>query len=69
VKDCQEDDHKKLKRVLQFTRAAKDDCLTLSAGSPHNVRWWVDASHAAHPDMKSHTGGMMSLGTVCACGA
>jgi hypothetical protein len=25
-------------------------------------RWWVDGAFAVHPDMKSHTGGMMSLG-------
>jgi hypothetical protein len=24
--------------------------------------WWVDASFAVHGDMKSHTGGMLSLG-------
>jgi hypothetical protein len=34
----------------------------LSATSLHNVRWWVDVSYAVHPDMKSHTGGAMSLG-------
>jgi hypothetical protein len=26
------------------------------------VKWWVDASFAVHADMKSHTGGAMSLG-------
>jgi hypothetical protein len=26
------------------------------------VKWWIDASFAVHPDMKSHTGGTMSLG-------
>jgi hypothetical protein len=26
------------------------------------VKWWVDASFAVHPDMKSHTGGVMTLG-------
>jgi Reverse transcriptase (RNA-dependent DNA polymerase) len=62
VKECTEDDWKKLKRMLQFIRATKDDYLTLSATSLHNVRWWVDASYAVHPDMKSHTGGAMSLG-------
>ena len=31
--------------------------------SLHTVRWWVDASYAVHLDMKSHTGGCMSLGT------
>jgi hypothetical protein len=49
--------------MLQFLRATKDEFLTLSANSLHNVRWWVDASYAVHPDMKSHTGGAMSLGT------
>jgi hypothetical protein len=62
VKSCDEDDYKKLIRMLQFLRATKDDYLTLSATSLHNVRWWVDASYAVHPDMKSHTGGAMSLG-------
>jgi hypothetical protein len=54
--------------MLQFTRSAKNDCLTLLAESLHNVRWWVDASCAAHPDVKSHAGGMMSLGTGCVHG-
>ena len=68
VKDCREDDYKKLKRMLQFIRATKEDYLTLSAASPHNVRWWVDVAHAAHPDMKSNTGGALSLGTGVICG-
>jgi hypothetical protein len=62
VKSCNEDDYKKLIRMLQFIRTTKDDFLTLSAVSLHNVRWWVDASYAVHPDMKSHTGGALSLG-------
>jgi hypothetical protein len=38
VKSCNEDDYKKLTRMLQFIRATKDDFLTLSAISLHNVR-------------------------------
>jgi hypothetical protein len=49
--------------MQQFIRATKEDYLTLSADSLHNVRWWVDAAYAVHPDMKSHTGGGLSLGT------
>ena len=25
-------------------------------------KWWIDASFAVHPDMRSHTGGAMTLG-------
>jgi hypothetical protein len=48
VKSCDEDEYKKFKWMLQFLRATKDDYLTLSANSLHNVRWWVDASYAVH---------------------
>ena len=36
--------------------------LILTATDPHVIRWWVDASFAVHPDMKSHTGATMSMG-------
>ena len=63
VKGPNEDAYKKLIRMMQFIPATKDDYLTLSANSLHTVGWWVDASHALHPDMKSHTGGTMSFRT------
>jgi hypothetical protein len=69
VKDCDEDDWKKLKRMLQFARGTKDDCLTPSATNLHNVRRWVgDAAHAVHRGMKSHGGGAMSPGRGFICG-
>ncbi len=36
--------------------------LTLEGDNACVIKWWVDASFAVHPDMKSHTGGAMSLG-------
>jgi hypothetical protein len=36
--------------------------LTLEADNLQVVKWWVDASYAVHPDMKSHTGATMTLG-------
>jgi hypothetical protein len=62
------DDYKKLRRTMQYLRATVDLPLTLEADSAHIVKWWVDASFAVHPDMKSHTGGMMSLGKGAADG-
>ncbi len=36
--------------------------LTLEADDMNVIKWWADASFAVHQDMKSHTGGMMTLG-------
>ena len=36
--------------------------LTLAATDPHVIQWWLDASFAVHPDMKSHMGETMSMG-------
>jgi hypothetical protein len=43
--------------------------LTLEAGNMSILKWWVDASYASHPAMKSHTGGMLSLGKGAVYGA
>ena len=36
--------------------------LTLRADGTNIVKWWVDKSYTLHPDMRSQTGGTMSLG-------
>ncbi len=55
-------DWKKLKRVLQYLRGTMDDVMRLGADSLFEMKTWVDASYAVHPDMKSHTGGCISFG-------
>jgi hypothetical protein len=62
VKDPDVDDYKKLRRTMGYLRGTLQMPMTLEADNAHNVKWWVDASFAVHPDMKSHTGGMMTLG-------
>jgi len=57
-----EDDYKKLGRCIKYLRSTKDLYLTLEADVDGRIRWWVDASFAVHPDMKSHTGAVLSLG-------
>eukprot|EP00978_Attheya_sp_CCMP212_P015133 scaffold38933_cov32-Attheya_sp.AAC.1 len=36
--------------------------LTLEGTNMRIIKWWVDASYAVHPDMRSHTGATMTLG-------
>jgi hypothetical protein len=39
-----------------------DEEYTIGADTLHDLGTWVDASFAIHPDMRSHTGGMISYG-------
>ena len=55
-------DLSKLRRVLQYLNGTKDLFLTLGADSLERLKTWVDAAYAVHTDMKSHTGGAVSMG-------
>jgi hypothetical protein len=57
-----EDDWKKLAQCILFLHDSKDLYLTLESEDGITVKWWINTSFAVHLDMKSHTGGTMSLG-------
>jgi hypothetical protein len=57
-----ESDWDKPVRLMKYINGTKDDVLHLRADDLRVLKWWVDASFAVHPDFKSHTGGVMSLG-------
>ena len=57
-----EDDYKKLTRLIRYLRGSKELVLTLCANNDGIIRWWIDASYAVHNDMKGHTGATLSLG-------
>ena len=64
VSRSSESDWLKLKRVLGFLQNSIDDVRVIGANSLQEVYTWVDASYGVHDiDMRSHTGGCMSLGT------
>jgi Reverse transcriptase (RNA-dependent DNA polymerase) len=56
-----EDDYKKLVQVIKYLDSTVDMPLVLAVDDTRNIQWWVDTSYAVHDDMKSHTGGTMSM--------
>lgn len=62
VRSPTEEDWKKLRRMVQYLRDTSTLGLTLEADNTHVVKWWVDAAFAIHADMRSQTGGAMSMG-------
>lgn len=48
--------------MMKFLEQTQDDCLTLRADGSCVIKWSLDASFAVHPDMKSHTGAIMTMG-------
>jgi hypothetical protein len=63
-----EDDMKKLTRMMDYIRGSQELVLTLEADDLSIIKWWVDGSFGVHPDMRSHTGAVMSLGGGAAYG-
>ena len=55
-------DWNKLIRLLKYLNGTRGDYLTLRADDLQIIKWYVDVSFAVHPDFKSHTGGMMTMG-------
>ena len=55
-------DWSKLEHLLRYIKETKDLPLRLSATEDWTLRWWIDGSHAVHPNMRGHTGGGLSLG-------
>jgi hypothetical protein len=56
-------DYNKLARVIKYLRATLKLVLRLGAKNLNIIKWWVDALYGVHKDMRSHTGGAMSMGT------
>ena len=62
VRKPDEDDWKKLRRLLEYLKQTIKLPLILQADKANVLNWWVDASYASHDDMRRQTGGTMSMG-------
>jgi hypothetical protein len=63
VKEPDEDDWGKLKRVLKYLNGTKYLKLTLEANKINfTVHWYVDGSHQIHEDCRGQSGALMTLG-------
>ena len=51
-----------LMRVLAYLKRTLEECLALSTEDTKIIKWWVDGLYATYGDMRSHTGGMVSMG-------
>ena len=62
VRNPDEDDWKKLRRLLGYLNRTIKLPLILRADGVNVLKLWVEASYLYHDDMRGHTGGTMSMG-------
>ena len=66
VKNMDEDNWKKLQRVLRYLDATIHIVkIHLNANDLNVFHWWVDASYGTHPYLKGQTGVTVSIGKGC----
>jgi hypothetical protein len=59
------DDWRKLSNLMEYLRVDGLCPLILSADGSGFLMWYVNASFAVHPNMRSHTGGVFTMGRGC----
>ncbi len=55
-------DWRKLSHLMEYPRTDRLCSLILSADGSGVLMWYVNASFAVHPNMRSHTGGGLTMG-------
>ena len=62
VRKPDEDNWRKLRILLGYLKRTIKLPLILQANGVNLLKWWVDASYAAHDEMRGHTEENMSMG-------
>ena len=48
--------------MIKYLNGTNKKYLTMSADDLKLVKWYVEASFTVHPDLKNHTGAIMTMG-------
>ena len=56
------EDWNKMIRLMDYLKRTQEDCLLISMDDTGTIKWYIDVAYAVHPDMRSHTGAIMTLG-------
>ena len=62
MRGIETNDYKKLSRVTTYNLGTIGLPLFLSINRQGNIKWYVDAAFELNKDMRSHTGGFMTMG-------
>ena len=62
MRKTNEDDWKKPRKLLGYLKRMIKLPLILRANGVNVLKWWVEASYAAHDKIWGHTGGTVSMG-------
>lgn len=62
VKTPSEADWIKMVKLLKYLNGSRRKCLCLRIDKLNVLKWYVDVSFGVHPDFKSHTGGILTMG-------
>ena len=62
VRNLDEDNWDKLRRLIGYLKRTIKLPLILRADGVNLLKWWVDASYAAHDNMRVHMGVTTSMG-------
>ena len=62
VSKSDEDDWIKLRRVIAFIQCTIEDVRIIGASDLNKIFTWIDSAYAVNPDMRSQTGGAISMG-------
>ncbi len=62
VKSPDEDDWKKLLRVLSYLKHTNDLTLTITCKKLESLTWYIDGSYTTHDDMRGQNGATLMIG-------